>query len=358
MEHPNNQGKSQDAVSLQDLFAALSVLLKLWWKKKVIVMGAALLGAVMGFAYANFFRSETYTSRITFSLQQKNQQLNPAQLLLGSTVGGGELFSGENLGVLLKSNRVLEQTLLKPGITNTDSSLLNCWMANNMHAELESGQVKPFIPGRNRETFNRQEDSLINGVVKAIKDNIEIQSIGGGIMELVVTGEDEQWAWEFSQVLLNAATDLYFELKVGKTKRNLAVLENRLDSVQRALNSSMYSAAAEADQSLGIYQSQSRIPLAKKEIQSQLLRTMYTELFRTIEVTKSEINRDEPVFELIDKPRLPLDKTGKGRLKFAALLGIGLGLISMIVLSIVELTKRVTREKTENHTFNDKHETA
>lgn len=322
-------------LSLHDLKVILLKQFRLWWKHKWIILLISLSGGALGFGYAHLYKSETFTSKTTFSLEQKNQQLNPAQLLLGGAVGSEyNLFSGDNLGILLKSQRILEQALLTPGASNPDSSLLNRWLSYHHGPDLKKDNIEFIRLGNDREQFTRKEDSLIMSVSKNIRETINIESLGGGILELSVKANDEIWALEFSEVLLDAATDLYFDIKVGKSRRNLEVLENRLDSVQRAFNSAMYNAAAEADQSLGIYQSQARIPLAKKEIQTQLLRGMYTELFKTIELTKAEINRDEPVFVIIDAPRFPLDKKGRGRMMYAGLVGIGFGFLSLLIISL------------------------
>lgn len=337
MENLTNASGTNENISLHDLLAVAQRHLLLWWTHKWWFILLATLGGGIGFGYAHLYKAESYTSRTTFSLESKSTQFSPAQLLLGGSGGSADgLFSGDNMGFLLNSNRIVEQALLNPGNDIADSTLLNRWLARNHTSAYNSGEL--FFPAnRDRETFVRSEDSLMKSVVNSIKSGIKVEAIGGGILELAVTSNDEAWALDFGKVLLIAATDLYFDLKVGKSRRSLAMLESRLDSVQRAFNASMYNYATEADQSLGLYSSSARIPLAKKEIQTSLLRGMYTELLRSIELTKAELSRDEPVFELIDPARLPLEKKGKGRMLSALIGALILSLLTAVYISGREL---------------------
>lgn len=115
--------------------------------------------------------------------------------------------------------------------------------------------------------------------------------------------------------------------------QNLRVMENRLDSVQRQLGNTMFGIAEETDQSLGLIQAKPRVSKMKKEMQAQILTSLNAELVKNIELTKFSIDREQPVIEVLDVPRLPLPKTGKGRLKGALIWGLA-GFIGMAILII------------------------
>ena len=96
------------------------------------------------------------------------------------------------------------------------------------------------------------------------------------------------------------------------------------------MNGLMSSAAADRDQSLGILQALPRVNSAKKEMQVQMLATLYGELTKNLELSKFTLEREEPTIEIIDLPSKPLTKIGKGRVKMGAIGGfvalfLGLG---------------------------------
>lgn len=155
-------------------------------------------------------------------------------------------------------------------------------------------------------------------------------------MDIQVRATDEKWAYDFSRLLIRQALDLYVELKVGKTKRTVNILESRVDSVKAALDIAMGSAAMESDQNQSLVLMRARVPAAKKQMQVQLLTTMYGELVKNLELTKFTLDREEPVIVIIDSPSLPLKRQSRGRAVFT-LIG---GFLTVFVSASVLLVKR------------------
>ena len=112
-------------------------------------------------------------------------------------------------------------------------------------------------------------------------------------------------------------------------RRSVKVLQSRVDSVQRVMDGTMLSAAVSMDQSLGIVSMAPRVSTTKKQMEAQMLGTMFAELTKNLELTKFTLEREEPVIQIVDAPMMPLLKEGKGRVKSAVIGGFLAGFLML-----------------------------
>lgn len=320
-----NEPIREDEIDLKAIWGKAVEFSKILLKAKWKLIAAMLVAALLGFGYTHFTKDAFFTSRTTFLIEEKSGGSGLSSLAsqfgFGGAGGEGNLFTGENLMLLIKSNRILEQTLLANYRDNPDSNLYNQYLVRNYQDEIKEGKATVISSSLQRDAFSRAQDSSLVALNKNLVESIYIGKVDkkAGIIELVVKGGDEQWTLDFSRLLLKECSNLYMEIKIGKSMKNLRVMENRLDSVQRQLGNTMFGIAEETDQSLGIIQAKPRVSKMKKELQAQILSGLNAELVKNIELTKFAIDREQPVIEVLDVPRLPLPKTGQGRLKAALL---------------------------------------
>lgn len=323
-----NEPVREDEIDLKAIWAKIAEFSKLLLKAKWKLLASFVLAASLGFIYTHFTKDAFFTSRTTFLIEEKTGGSGLSSLAsqfgFGGAGGDGNLFTGENLMLLIKSNRILEQTLLANYQNNPDSNLYNQYLVRNYQDEIKEGKASFISSNLSRDAFSRAQDSSLAAINNVLVEQISIDKVDkkAGVIELIITGQDEQWTLDFSRLLLKECSNLYLEIKIGKSMQNLVVMENRLDSVQRQLNNTMLGVAEEMDQSLGIIQAKPKVSRMKKELQVQILNGLNVELIKNIELTKFTIEREQPVIEVLDVPRLPLPKTGQGRLKGALLWGL------------------------------------
>lgn len=316
-----------DEVSLNDIFTNAMELARFSWKRRGFLVAFSFLGAAFAFTYAHFSNKITFTSRITFVIEGGSQPSGISSLAsqfgLGGGSGGSSMFSGDNVMLLLQSRRIIEQTLLKDYCNNPDSNLYNKYVVRNFPEAVMQNTALLIPAGTDRSVDVRSVDSALAVIVDAVTALTSVNSLNkSNIIELIVEGTDEHWALDFNRTHLQEFSDLQVKLKAGHIKASIDVLEHRLDSVKRALNNSMYGVAERADQSLGIIQSTPNVETRKKEMETQLLAGLYSEIYKSLEMTRYSWVSAQPVVKVIDNTRAPLEKTGKGRVKFAALGGI------------------------------------
>jgi hypothetical protein len=326
-----------------------SYFIKFW---KLIVI-AGFLGAGIGFLIA-YMDKPVYTAELTLALEEKNTGSPYAGIAsqfgvdLGAA-GGGGAFSGDNNIELLKSRSLIEKSLLTPVmIDGKEQLLINRYIDFN---ELRDGwKEKPdlkdivYTAGEPRENFGIKKDSILYQIYKHIK--MECLSVARidkkvTIIRIDMKSQDQLFAKAFTEVLVETASAFYIQTKTKRSKTNLDILEARLDSVKQELDKSMYGAAASKDQNILTIRAAANIQSAKKQLNVQVLTTMYGELIKNTEMAKYALLRDEPLVQIIDRPVLPLDKKKKGKLMGLIVGGMTGGFIILAILWLKRMWAKV-----------------
>ena len=326
----------EDEISLKELIQKMKELFQYFWTFRFWIVLIGLTGGGLGFAYAQFFKEVQYTSKLTFAIEEKS---GGGGSLLGLASqfgvdlggGGGGLFTSDNLLLLLKSNRIIQGALLKPVPDLEEGNLLNHYLKIHFQKELKKNEISLIDLGTNRTEFTREQDSVVAFVAEDLSEELIIakRDKKASLIDITFVDPSEKFAFFFNKFLIQEATDLYIELKVGKMRRSVKVLQSRVDSVQRVMDGTMLSAAVSMDQSLGIVSMAPRVSTTKKQMEAQMLGTMFAELTKNLELTKFTLEREEPVIQIVDAPMMPLLKEGKGRVKSAVIGGFLAGFLML-----------------------------
>lgn len=331
----NQIQQSKPKITFKDFILKHKANLSYLWnyRQRLLLMG--LLGGVLGFGCAHYFIKATYTSRLTFMIEEKTTSMGSlmgmaSQFGFDLSGGGGDLFSSDNLMLMLRSQKIIESALLEPLPELNNDHLLNNYLHNHYPKDSQKNKIKLYEINMQRNAFGRAKDSILAEVVIDIQKSMAVNKLDkkASIIDLTLTDVNEQWAFLMSKLIIKKATDLYLDLKVGKTIRTIGILESRLDSVKRTLDGLISAAAVENDQSKALVSMQSRVPAAKKQMQIQILSAMQVELVKTLELNKFALQREEPVIQVIDTPIIPLKKTGQKRILIAVL---GCFLVTIVV---------------------------
>jgi hypothetical protein len=354
MEHnrenipPGNQNYQEDEISLKELIEKGKTLFTYFMGYKWVIVAAGLLGGGIGFGYAHFFNVEEYESKLTFAIEEKS---GGGGSLLGLASqfgvdlggGGGGMFTSDNLLLLFKSNRIIQGALLRPLIEVKEGNLYNHYLATHFKKALEENKIDLLPLNLDRERFSRDQDSLFKVVSLNISEivNIEKKDKKASFIDITLKDQSELFALWMNKLLVEEATLLYVELKVGKMQRSVNILQGRVDSVQRVLDGTMRSAATGMDQSMGLVSNAPRVSTAKKQMEAEMLGALFGELTKNLELTKFTLEREEPIIQIVDLPTMPLEKFGKGRVKFVIIGGFLLGFITLGWLFLRKMFKEL-----------------
>lgn len=344
------QPQASDEITLKELILKGKDLFSYLWGYKWRILLAGLLGGALGFVYAKYFAKPTYTSIISFTLEQKSGGGVGTLGGLASSLGLGDLptgsssgmFGGENVLYLMKSNRIIHQSLKEAQAELKGDHLLNAYLKNHFEKPLKENKFKLFPKNLDSVIFNRQQDSLLLLITKNIREEqvvAERQDKKTTIINLEVKDNNEQWAYLFSKALVKNAIDLYLEIKVGKLLRTEQELTQKKDSIRGLLDGSIMTLAYETDLNSHTPLMRYKTKQAKKQIDVEVLKTMYGNVIQNLEMTKFQRAQEEPIIEIIDEPILPLEVEKFGKVKGVMIFVFLFGMIYVLTLVIKKYLK-------------------
>jgi hypothetical protein len=339
-----------DEISLKELIQKageiISYLKTQWWK----LMLLGLLGGVAGFFYAKYQKPK-YTAKLTFALAESGDKMagigSIASQFGVDLMGGGSAgaFSGDNLLELMKSRLLIEKTLLTAVDSAGKSKLLvNQYIDFNKPKKPKPRESDDPIPvyftgNEEKQGYSLVQDSFLAKVsIDLVKKNfLQVAKVDKklAIVSVSFTGEDQWFAKNFTQILTQNVTEFYVETKTGQMRKNVKMMEHKVDSVKQALGQALYGVASEVDGNQFLVRGVAKVPQAKKQLEIQVLSTMYGELIKNLELSRTMMAKDQPLIQLIDQPRFPLEK--KKTSKLIAAIG---GSFSIFFLAVAYLLLR------------------
>ena len=334
----------KDEVSLKELIIKGKDWFSYLWGYKWRIFIAGIIGGALGFTYAKFFTKPSYTSTVSFTMEQKNGSGGAlgglaSSLGLGdiSASSGSGMFGGENVLFLMKSNRIIHQSLKEAQPELKGDNLLNAYVQNHFEKPLKEKKIKLFPKNVDSLVFTRKQDSLLLAITKTIRETqivAERQDKKTTIINLDVKDANEEWAYLFSKALVKNAIDLYLEIKVGKLMRTENELIQKKDSIRGLLDGSITTLAFETDLNSHTPLMRYKTNQAKKQIDVEVLKSMYANVIQNLEMTKFQRAQEEPIIEIIDEPILPLEMKKFGKMKALVLFGAIFSIISAFFLAL------------------------
>lgn len=346
----NNYSNSEN-LTINEVLETL-IKWKIYFKSKLIaILVWVVIGSALGFVVSKLIKPR-FIGELTFALDEKD-----ASGSLGAYAGiasqfgfdlggGGGAFAGENILELMKSRLIIEKTLLTQVDYNSQKTLLVDLYINFNELRDDWKNNKDLInidfAKTNREDFTIKHDSLLKEFYYDIKNNyLQLAKVDKklNLVSVKVTSRNEYFSKLFVEQLVKNVSVFYIETKTKKSRKNVEILQFRTDSVKNELDKNMYGAAVSQDQNINIIRAQAKVPSVRKQMNVQMLSTMYSELVKNLELSKISLMREEPLIQTIDVPILPLEKVKIGAVKGIALGGALAGFISVVFFVLKKLLK-------------------
>jgi hypothetical protein len=316
---------NQDEFSLAELWLIVKSVIAYLWRFKFLIMGVGLLFALGGYFKVKMAKP-SYTASLTFALEQGGgaSGLGGLASQFGFSMGGGgEGLGGDNLLSLMKSRRIVQDVLMSPIYINGDSVLLvNQYVAAQpkLKAKWDSLGLYPLTVAT---CCDPKQDSALGVVVKSVSEKaLAVAKVDKKLSFVTVsyTGSDEVFTGAFVELLTAKSTDFYVQTKMSNSNANIAKLERRVDSVSAEMQAAMVGFASAQDQNSFTVQSVAKVPSVQKQMKVTMLTTLYGELVKNLELSKTMSAREEPLITIIDRPHYPL-RVRESKLKSAIIGG-------------------------------------
>jgi hypothetical protein len=269
---------------------------------------------------------------------------------LGGGGSGNGAFDGDNIMGLLKSRRLLEETLLT-GRAKYEGKLMTLADYYISFNEMKDNwKERPDLLTLNyplqvdRRTFSRDQDSILNVIQDEIAKKlltVEKTDKKLSFLSVIVNSTDETFSKVFAETLVKVAMDFYVDTKTQRNKTNVDRLQVQADSIEVALNQKTYSVARVQDINVNPAKQVATVGLEVAQRDKLVLQTMYGEVIKNLELSKLAMTQETPIIQIIDYPILPLEKKRFGKVKGVVLGGVAAGFLCMLWLFIRKLYRDI-----------------
>ncbi len=324
-EHKKEYNSLRDIVGMMVSF--LSFLRKRW----LLLLLFVFVGTAIGiFFYFN--QKPAYKAESTFILEDKSSSggglaglASQFGFSVGSLGGGGSIFAGDNILEILKSKKVVQQVLLtSTGLPVNNNTLADLYV--DFTGMVDKWKKYPSLTGfkfpHSLENVNPIQDSVLNKIYEfVIKRNIiaERTSKQGTIIKVQVISSNALFSRLMAQRLVDEASKLYLNIRVGTAQENINQLQKRSDSLLALLNNKSYRAAASQPLDINPGIRTAIVPLEIANRDKTVLATLYAEVTKNLEASKVLLSQQTPVIQLLDGPGVLLNDHKKGLLLFVAI---------------------------------------
>ena len=283
----------------------------------------SILGGLLGITYS-VIKSSKYQSEITFLVEESKAGGGGLLSSLGSQIGidvtsitgaGNSVISGDNMLELLKSKSMMKECLLTP-FQNDSNYLLADRYADIYNLKTKwsnDNKISKIINFTDAKVNARIKDSLLSTIIKMIHKkefNVSKPDKKLGFFKVTVETKDELLSAYISERIIKIATNFYVDNKTSRLKNNVARLEHRTDSIGNLLNNLTYSSVNDEKLMLNLnpaeVDAQGSAEISQRD--KIVLSTIYAELIKNLEISKTALVQETPTIQITDKSILPLEK--------------------------------------------------
>ncbi len=304
-------------------------------KKKLIIL--LLTTSVISSIIYWYIQPDKYSSNSTFLIaDQKASNSNVANIAtqfgfdLTSMIGGdANMFYGDNVFDILKSNTIIENALYYKFNTNKEDNktLLSLFKESKDYSSVYLDYIL---------------DTQFNEIINKLKKNhifIDRTNKKSSILSLTIVSSDPNFSFYFNKELINKTTELYKKLKVGNLGSNITRLEIKADSIQKILNRRSYQSAKLKTIDLNSAYKTESVPVEISDREKIILSSLYTEIIKNIESLKVNLITQTPIFEVLDKPSFPV-KNEKPIILYYLFNGLLIGLLLIVAIFLYPFIKQ------------------
>lgn len=308
---------NQEEFTFKDVVKSLRQTWKFLFSKWLIILFAGLLGAGIGLAYA-INSTPKYSATLNFVLSA-NSSSGGSLMGLASQFGvnlnndNDNVFSGDNIIVLMKSRRMVQQALFSK-LPNSNQTLLNLYIKDNkLNESWKTDRTKNTYPYPD-DAFKMTmiQDSLFRRIYNDIQDNmldVSKPDENESIYTVTTTSTNDTFSFYLTKYLVTATSTFYIDTKTSIAKANLAMLQKEADSLRSVLGGAITSVGSQTDLTFNLnpaYQVQ-RSGAQQSQARAAALGQAYGQVLQNLELAKITLQKETPLYQIIDEPTLPLN---------------------------------------------------
>jgi len=307
-------------------------LLKKWYFLVVGMVAGLIIGLVI------FLRKPpVYSSSISFVLSTDSRP-NTSMINIASQLGfdgitnnPDNIFSGENIIELFKSRKLISAALLSETDTTKHITLLNL-IASKQYPQ-KYASIGPF--GKDPAKFTAAQTSLYRLIITEIGNSFIVFKKDKKLIIYIITATstNPDIAYYTSKHVLDQTSKYFIETKTKVSATSVRLLQREADSLAGVLSRTYSSTAAMGDQTFNLNPAFSvqRSGMMFNQAKAAAFAAAYAEVMRNLEIAKINLQKETPLYRVIDDPELPLPPIRQSLIKYLFISSC-LGLFLMAVL--------------------------
>ncbi|MBS7563849.1 hypothetical protein KHS38_05485 [Mucilaginibacter sp. Bleaf8] len=337
------EAQKQDAgfVWQKQLTHVMRHLLRRWY---LLLLGV-ILGGLAGYLKVKA-KKPVYTASFSFVLSTDQRQGGgianlAAQLGFDAiTSSPDNIFSGDNIIELFKSRKLIGAALLSEVDKNTHQTLLNFIAQKNFSAPYNA--LGSF--GKQPQTYSPGQKKLYSRIISAVGKSFIVFKRDKKLIVYILsaTATDPDIAYHSARLLLDQTSKYFIETKTRVSASSVKLLQHEADSLGMVLRNVFVSTAATNDRTFNLNPAITvqRSGSLFNQARATAFAAAYTEVMRNLEIAKINLQKETPLYRIIDEPELPLDASRVSALKYTVVSAVIGFLIIAVVLSAQSLLKR------------------
>ena len=253
---------------------------------------------------------------------------------LGLASGGGDNsgLNGDKLLEIIKTETIIKTALFEKATIDSITDIfanhfVRLFDYNETWKKNDSLQGFKFINTKDNLTTKE------NGVFKIfhaqiISDFLKIEeSKKSGIIKITVSTPSALFSKYFNESLVKSVSSFYVDRITEKERKNVTVVQQRVDSIAGALRDAEFNLAKWKDASNQLVKAKGMINEIRLRRDVEVANSIYIEGIKQLEISKFALLEQTPILQVIDKPTLPLATARKTSMVRAILLGFVIGCI-------------------------------
>ena len=324
------------------------------WQFKKSILLVLIVGGALG-AFAAWYKSPTYTARLTFVVDDAKSSGSASGLAslagqfgvnLDGLGGASGVLAGDNVEELIKSHDLIKTTLLSA--YDSTQTLADRYAAayklNKKWLKYSpDGKITRFPLNGKHNT--RLQDSLLHEMTTLILDGeFEIAKPDKklGFFEVNATMKDEKLALLFCDRMITQSTEFFIATKTKRLRENVNRLQRRADSIKLGLNHQTYdlSAANKTLVDLNPAYTSANANVDIKERDKVLSSSVFSETVKNLEASRTMLAQETPTVQIVDQPEVPLKKN---TLKYYLAIPTGILLAELILVFYLLISRKPSK---------------
>lgn len=308
-------------------------LLRNWY----LVMLGALIGGIIGFVKV-YRKKPTYVANFNFVLSTDQKDRNTFAGLAsqlgfdGITSSPDNIFSGDNIIELFKSRKLIGAALQSVVDSVTHQTLLN-YIAQNEYPQTYK-RLGPFSSDPN--TYNPVKTKLYRKIITKVSTSFLVFKKDKKLIFYIIsaTSTNPNTAYYIAKYMLNETSRYFIETKTKVAANGVVLLKHEADSLAKIISAEATKTASTVDRTYNLNPSLTvqRSSLMFNQATVTAYGTAYSEVMRNLEIAKINLQKETPLYRIIDEPELPLIAEPAGKAKHILITTlIGFALITLLL---------------------------